>query len=37
MKEILTVSQLNNNMGLKNGFLRPTRAGMAVAESLALI
>jgi hypothetical protein len=37
MKEILTVSQLNNNMELKNCFLRPTRAGIAVAESLSLI
>jgi oxygen-independent coproporphyrinogen-3 oxidase len=36
-KTIIDALIKNNLVELKNGFLRPTRAGMAVADSLALI
>jgi oxygen-independent coproporphyrinogen III oxidase len=36
-KTIIDALVKNNLVELKNGFLRPTRAGMAVADSLALI
>ena len=36
-KTIIDALIKNNLVELKNGFLRPTRAGMAIADSLALI
>ncbi len=37
-KKSIIVSLIKNNLvEIKDGFLRPTRAGMAVADSLALI
>jgi len=36
-KTIIDALIKNKLVELKNGFLRPTRAGMAVADSLALI
>ena len=36
-KAIIDALIKNKFVELKNGFLRPTRAGMAIADSLALI
>jgi oxygen-independent coproporphyrinogen-3 oxidase len=36
-KTIINALIKNELVELKNGFLRPTRSGMAVADSLALI